>query len=198
MSRWSIHKAFEFDYAHRVHSQRLNAELSIDSCLACRHLHGHRGKVVVYLTSGELDDKGMVMDFKELNWFKKFLDDVLDHKMILDLNDPVLKTVYPLFNGAGNEHFHYGPLDVDYGPNLDQYLQYIDGSYYKIWEDLYKNLPTHDKEIYEGLVLVDFVPTSENLSKWLFEIVQRKLEGYATVEKIEFWETPKSCSIYSE
>lgn len=188
MSKWSIHKAFEFDYAHRVHSQRLNAELSIDSCLACRHLHGHRGKVVVYLTAGELDDKGMVMDFKELNWFKKFLDDVLDHKMIMDLNDPVLKTVYPLLS----------PYNMFDAHSIDYCLNYIVEDYFTIYEGLYEGLPTHDKEIYEGLVLVDFVPTSENLSKWLFEIVQRKLEGYAIVEKIEFWETPKSCSIYSK
>lgn len=187
MSKWSICKSFEFDYGHRVHSQRLNIDLSLDGCLACRHLHGHRGKVVVYLTSSELDDKGMVMDFKELNWFKKFLDDALDHKMILDINDPVLQTVYPIL----------APYNMYDAHSMDYCLDYSMDGYFTIYEGLYKNSPDHDKEVYEGLVLVDFVPTSENLSKWLFDIVQQKLTGYAIVEKVEFWETPKSCSTYS-
>ena len=91
---WKISKEFEFCYGHRVWSQTLNIDFSLDACLKCRHLHGHQGKVIVYLESNELNNS-MVTDFKHLNWFKAFLDDVLDHKFILDINDPLFSTLVP-------------------------------------------------------------------------------------------------------
>ena len=91
---WEISKEFDFCYGHRVWSQSLNVEFSLDSCLMCRHLHGHQGKVIVYLKSDTLKS-GMVTDFKHLNWFKKFLDDVIDHKFIIDINDPLFSTLLP-------------------------------------------------------------------------------------------------------
>ena len=92
---WKISKEFDFCYGHRVWSQTLNPEFSLDSCLKCRHLHGHQGKILVYLEADELHN-GMVTDFKHLNWFKQFIDDVLDHKFILDVNDPLFSTLLPL------------------------------------------------------------------------------------------------------
>ena len=94
---WDIDKQFDFCYGHRVWNQSLNSEYSVDTCLKCRHLHGHQGKIKVHL-SVTLDQnnlkerikKGMVTDFKHLNWFKKWVDDVLDHKIILDVNDPII------------------------------------------------------------------------------------------------------------
>lgn len=83
-----ITKEFEFCYGHRVHNQTLNTEYSVDGNCACRHLHGHQGKVVVHLSEKQLTND-MVTDFKHLNWFKKWLEDNLDHKMILDEKDPL-------------------------------------------------------------------------------------------------------------
>ena len=40
----------------------------------------------------------MVTDFKHLNWFKQFIDDVLDHKFVLDINDPLFSTLLPQVN----------------------------------------------------------------------------------------------------
>ena len=91
---WRISKEFDFCYGHRVWSQELNVDFSMDPCLKCRHLHGHQGKVIVYLESNNLKN-GMVTDFKHLNWFKHFLDDVLDHKFIIDINDPLFETLLP-------------------------------------------------------------------------------------------------------
>jgi 6-pyruvoyltetrahydropterin/6-carboxytetrahydropterin synthase len=52
-------------------------------------------------------------------------------------------------------------------------------------------------EKYEGMVFVDFVPTSENLSAWLLEIAQKKMFKMGVkVTAVEFWETPKShCKV---
>ena len=187
MGKWEIAKEFEFDYSHRVWSQDLNFELSLTNCNKCRFPHGHRGKVVVYLESTELKN-GMVMDFVELGWFKKWVDDVLDHKCILDINDPTLPHFYPVLSY----------LDGINSESIDKHFQWHnEGNYFTIWEDLYQDaFPPSAKEVYQGLVFVPFVPTSENLSKWLWEIVNEKIGHLCKVSRVQFYETPKSQSNY--
>ncbi|MGB6328631.1 MAG: 6-carboxytetrahydropterin synthase [Halarcobacter sp.] len=171
---WKISKAFDFCYGHRVWSQELNPEFSLDPCLKCRHLHGHQGKVILYVESNKLKD-GMVTDFNHLNWFKAFLDDVLDHKFIIDINDPLFETLLP----------HY---------KKDELLSFEEG--YKL-PDLtkIKDEPKHILEMYESFVIVDFTPTSENLSTWFLQLAQKKMEKLGVkVSSIEFAESPKSVS----
>ncbi|KLE07788.1 6-carboxytetrahydropterin synthase [Aliarcobacter butzleri] len=171
--KWEISKEFDFCYGHRVWSQTLNIDFSLDACLKCRHLHGHQGKVIVYLESNELNN-AMVTDFKHLNWFKAFLDDVLDHKFILDINDPLFSTLVPNIKKEDLIKFEEGYFSI----NLT-------------------NFKNEELELYESYVVVDFVPTSENLSAWFLKIVQEKMNGLnIKVSKIEFLETPKSKSTF--
>jgi 6-pyruvoyltetrahydropterin/6-carboxytetrahydropterin synthase len=187
--KWVIDKSFDFCYGHRVHNQRLDSNFteSGDTCLACRHIHGHQGQVKVFLTSNgdNVKNTGMVTDFKHLGWFKNFLDDTLDHKFIMDIEDPLFKSEFPLCKNLTNvykmkEGFHI--------PNLTEI--------YKLLET--ENLNSDEfraiQEKYEGAVFVDFVPTSENLCAWLLEICQKKMSTLPGVEvvAVEFWETPKS------
>ncbi|HKM19062.1 MAG TPA: 6-carboxytetrahydropterin synthase, partial [Aliarcobacter sp.] len=52
-------------------------------------------------------------------------------------------------------------------------------------------------ELYESYIIVDFVPTSENISAWLLNIVQNKMDKLnIKVSKVEFLETPKSKSTF--
>lgn len=175
--KWNISKEFDFCYGHRVWSQTLNSDFSLDSCLMCRHLHGHQGKIIVHLESEKLNN-GMVTDFKHLNWFKKFLDDTLDHKFILDFNDPLFETLLP----------HY--------KNKTDLISFDEG--YKIFDlTKLKDAKTHLIEMYEGYIIVDFVPTSENLSAWLLNIVQKRMSKIdVKVSHVEFLETPKSKSTF--
>jgi 6-pyruvoyltetrahydropterin/6-carboxytetrahydropterin synthase len=56
---------------------------------------------------------------------------------------------------------------------------------------------TPEYEYYEGFMVVDFVPTSEHLSSWMAELVQSKMKALGvTVQRIEWWETPKSRSVF--
>ena len=174
--KWNISKEFDFCYGHRVWSQELNTEYSLDSCLMCRHLHGHQGKVIVHLQSNKLTN-GMVTDFKHLNWFKKFLDDVLDHKFIIDINDPLYSTLLPLYKS-----------DDDL---ITMPQNYKIANLTKLQDE-----PLHIQEMYEGFIIVDFVPTSENISAWLLKIVQKKMSKInIDVSCIEYYETPKSRSM---
>ena len=173
---WQISKEFDFCYGHRVWSQQLDSEFSLTGCLACRHLHGHQGKVIVYLQSSQLKD-GMVTDFHHLNWFKLFLDTTLDHKFIIDIHDPLFETLLPHF--ADKTHL----IDNEAG--------------YKI-PDIHhvKDEPSHILEMYDGYIIVDFVPTSDNISTWLLEIIAKKMSRLGVeVSHVEFLETPKSRSI---
>ena len=173
---WKISKQFDFCYGHRVWSQELNKEFALDECLMCRHLHGHQGKIIVELQSDKLKS-GMVTDFKHLNWFKRFLDDTLDHKFIIDINDPLFETLLPHFK------------DKKYLNRFDEGFMIPDLS-------IVQNEPQHIKEMYQGYVIVEFVPTSENLSAWLLQIVQNKMATLdVEVSSLEFYETPKSKSV---
>ena len=174
--KWQISKQFDFCYGHRVWSQELNVEYALDDCLMCRHLHGHQGKILVHLEADNLKN-GMVTDFKHLNWFKKFLDATIDHKFIIDINDPLLDTLLPHYKD--NKQFH--TMNENYMiPDLS----------------IIKNEEIHIKEMYEGYIIVDFVPTSENLSAWLLDIVTKKMSKISIqVSHLEYFETPKSRSV---
>ena len=174
--KWQISKQFDFCYGHRVWSQELNVDYALDDCLMCRHLHGHQGKILVHMESDTLQN-GMVTDFKHLNWFKKFLDDTIDHKFIIDINDPLYSTLLPFYKDKKNLH------------TMPQNYQIPDLT-------LIKNEPLCVQEMYEGFIIVDFVPTSENLSAWLLKIVQDKMSKIGIkVSHLEYFETPKSRSV---
>jgi 6-pyruvoyltetrahydropterin/6-carboxytetrahydropterin synthase len=198
-----IDKSFSFCYGHRVHNQRLDTNFteSGNACLACRHLHGHEGLVKIFLeeidTGKNIKNTGMVTDFKHLGWFKNFIDDTLDHKMILDLQDPLLKEECNyLLNDDGefDTDLIYAMQEGYWLPDLTHIKKDLNNMDKK-WPGTYG--PGEKDAIYEkyeGMVFVDFVPTSENLAGWLLEIAQKKMEGISNVrvKAVEYWETPKS------
>lgn len=78
---YRVTREIDFCYGHRL----LNYEGK------CRHLHGHNGRAVISIEGETLDDRGMVLDFSDIkktvsNW----IDDNLDHRMLLNKNDPVV------------------------------------------------------------------------------------------------------------
>jgi 6-pyruvoyltetrahydropterin/6-carboxytetrahydropterin synthase len=183
---WEIDKSFSACFGHRVWSQELNTDYTAhnDNLCKCRHLHGHEMLIKVFLKSNELSS-GMVTDFKHLGWFKDFIDDVIDHKFMMDINDPLLK--YEL----------QALVSPDGSLNKDLCKYHSFGNYYT--PDLSKiefGAPCLTEK-YEGMVLVDFVPTSENLCKWLYDLAQEKMNGFADVSAVEYWETPKSHCKYT-
>lgn len=178
---YEIAKQFDFCYGHRVWSQELKERFSTDLSCACRHLHGHQGTLIIYL-SAETLERGMVTDFKHLGWFKKWLDDTLDHKFIMDIHDPLLPYEIP--------HYVNGRSIFD-GVTFDWKS---DG--HAILSG-YQNLAPVLREKYEGMVIVNFEPTSENLCKWIYEIVQEQMNAIGVnVSRVQFFETPKSQSNY--
>jgi 6-pyruvoyltetrahydropterin/6-carboxytetrahydropterin synthase len=175
--KWEIDKEFHFEMGHRVWAQKLNhVELSISTDCACKHLHGHSYSIKVFLGSDTLDHSEMVTDFKNLNFMKQFVDDVLDHKFMIDINDPNFKLI------TGNEWSKAKHPFANF-TNLGSYN----------WVGLTEGEQLH----YNSFVLVDFVPTSENICKYLFEYVQSRIGDVAKVTAVELWETKKSHCRYT-
>jgi 6-pyruvoyltetrahydropterin/6-carboxytetrahydropterin synthase len=76
-----VTQQIEFCYGHRL----LNYEGK------CRHLHGHNGRAVISLEAPELDDRGMLVDFTDIKrTLRTWIDDELDHRMIMHQDDPLL------------------------------------------------------------------------------------------------------------
>jgi len=60
----------------------------------CRHLHGHNGRAVITLEAAQLDAKGMLVDFGEIKEkVQRWIDENLDHNMLLCKDDPILPTL---------------------------------------------------------------------------------------------------------
>ena len=81
---YKVKKIFNIAYGHRL----LNYEGK------CANIHGHNGKIEINLKSPQLDGQDMVIDFTLIAAkLKKWLNDNLDHKIILSQKDPLLKTL---------------------------------------------------------------------------------------------------------
>ncbi len=76
-----VTREIDFCYGHRL----LNYEGK------CRHLHGHNGRVLITVESAALDPLGMMLDFGDIKRvIQRWIDDHLDHRMILRRDDPVV------------------------------------------------------------------------------------------------------------
>lgn len=220
MGNWTIDKQFSFCYGHRVWSQQLIGDYceSGDTSCKCRALHGHEGLVHVFLEGSELT-RGMVTDFKHLGWLKNFLDDNLDHKFIIDRNDPWFDQIingklttaefavsrgqedYPVFGCDPMDDFHITTkpvLAVRDGIELKMIPSFVPGTKHLGGYNLdVQDLEGPEQEFYEGFFIVDFLPTSENLSKWVFDCVKAKMDLInVNTAQVDWFETPKSRSSY--
>ena len=87
MPTYRVTKTIDFCYGHRL----------IDHKGKCRHLHGHNGLVEIDVETDTLDEMGMVMDFSDIREVVKgWIDDNLDHRMILNREDIVVPTLLKL------------------------------------------------------------------------------------------------------
>jgi 6-pyruvoyltetrahydropterin/6-carboxytetrahydropterin synthase len=78
---YAVSREIDFCYGHRL----------LDYEGKCRYLHGHNGRAVITIASEILDHRGMVMDFSDIkDVVSTWIDENLDHRMILNRNDPAV------------------------------------------------------------------------------------------------------------
>lgn len=180
---WEIDRSFHFEAGHRVWTQNLNnPELSLSTDCKCKNMHGHSYTVKLFVGSNNLDDSQMVTDFKNLGFFKQFIDTYLDHKFIIDINDPNFQII------------------TSFSPNrllLENFVNFTPLSQASVYP--LEHYEPQFSEHMASFTLVDFVPTSENLCMHLKHYAQEQLGDIAKVTAVELWETAKShCRYISE
>ena len=90
----TIKKEFHFSSAHQLNG--------LPPEHPCSHLHGHNYILTVHF-AGELNQVGFVIDYRELQPIKNYVDDVLDHKNLNDIFsfnttvENITKHIYELF-----------------------------------------------------------------------------------------------------
>ncbi|MCH8333240.1 6-carboxytetrahydropterin synthase [Candidatus Sumerlaeota bacterium] len=78
---YRVSKEIDFCYGHRL----------LDYDGKCRFLHGHNGRVEIELEGESLDERAMIVDFGEIkSVMKQWIDENLDHRMILRKDDPAV------------------------------------------------------------------------------------------------------------
>src|SRR5215831_12133776 len=84
---YQVVKELSFCYGHRL----------LDYDGKCAHPHGHNGLVQMEFGAERLDSRGMVIDFVDIKAeVKRFLDEELDHKMLLRRDDALVKILRDL------------------------------------------------------------------------------------------------------
>jgi 6-pyruvoyltetrahydropterin/6-carboxytetrahydropterin synthase len=79
---YKVSKMIYFNYGHRL----------LGGHDKCSHLHGHSARVEITMARSKLNPKGMVVDFFDIKrTIGEWIDEHLDHKMILWTKDPLAK-----------------------------------------------------------------------------------------------------------
>ncbi len=82
-----VTRQIDFCYGHRL--------LNYDG--KCKYLHGHNGRAIITLEAEKLDSRGMVLDFSDIKKIvSRWIDDHLDHRMILHRDDPAVPALKAL------------------------------------------------------------------------------------------------------
>jgi len=87
----TVGKQVRWHMGHRVWTQ----DLGHYTKNKCTKLHGHEYVLDIQLSVpiSAFDASGMVIDFSVLGRLKKWIDIYLDHRLMLDINDPMLEAL---------------------------------------------------------------------------------------------------------
>ena len=84
---YSVTKRIDFCYGHRL----------LDYDGVCKHPHGHNAVAEIEVQADTLDHRNMVIDFTDIKRrIKGWIDQELDHRMILRRDDPLVEVLHTL------------------------------------------------------------------------------------------------------
>lgn len=184
---YTIQKEFSADLAHRVHTQKLDCKFTENNSkrLKCRGLHGHTVSILIKLEADKLVNN-MVLDYNEIGWFKKLIDDILDHKTLLCSDDPIFQKV---FKPLAKETYALPEYSTEE---------------FKVFKFKLDDITDPDiLELANSITILNFPSTSENLAHWLRDVVQRNINDFnirnntnVKCASVAYKETPKSEAVY--
>lgn len=74
---FTIAKRFSFSASHAL--------TAVPEGHKCRRTHGHNYEVELVCAADELDERGMVVDYFDLDPVKRFIDETVDHRHLNDV-----------------------------------------------------------------------------------------------------------------
>jgi len=77
MNRFTIRKSFSFSASHQL--------LHLPSEHPCRRMHGHNYNVELELSGNLLNVNDFIVDYRELDVVKRWLDETFDHQHLNDV-----------------------------------------------------------------------------------------------------------------
>lgn len=95
---YTIKKEFTFEASHRLTGLREDHP--------CMRVHGHSYIIILTLKASNLDKDGFVLDYRNLDQFKKWVDDLLDHQHLNNIlpgqpsAENIAKWIYDLWKGV--------------------------------------------------------------------------------------------------
>jgi len=127
---YKISKQFSFEYAHL---------LDLPYSSPCCNIHGHSAKVNVNIYSKNINDSGMLIDFKELNFIKIYINETYDHKLLV----PKSK-IHEFSNTCNIIEFEKNPTAEELSKAFVQYIKF-----YIFYEYKYLNIDKIEVEFFE-------------------------------------------------
>jgi|SRR6056297_364800 len=98
---YKINKRFQFDAAHRIWKHFGK----------CANIHGHTYEVIIHLKGNKLNEFNVLKDYYHFKEFKKYIDDVFDHALVIQQDDieiievaKAIKTKHVILEATTAEH----------------------------------------------------------------------------------------------
>jgi len=130
-----IKKQFKFEAAHRLLNHKSK----------CKNIHGHNYYVWIYVKNIEdkLNNMSMVCDFSDLKILKDWLDEDLDHSLIINIKD---KDLLNMFMGSS-----FKTCILNENPTAEYMSKYIYDNFNCLIKKIDNNLKVFKVEVYENL-----------------------------------------------
>ena len=197
MNKTLIHKEIEVDFGHRVP----------DHGSKCRNPHGHRYKIVATCEGPVIDQKnheenGMIIDFGNIKkYMMDWLDSVFDHGFVVYKGDTAMMNMF--FPGKLDHNIVYRDFTEEW---IEQQSEYV-GAMLTGRPTTGILLPRTCKSTQDPggmkIIVVDYVPTAENLARHMFRLLQVPIAAHYSdcnikLTNIRLYETPSGYCDYSE
>lgn len=174
----------------------------------CRNPHGHRYRIQATCEGPVIDqsgheENGMIIDFGNVKrYMMDWLDSVFDHGFVVYRGDNAMMNMF--FPGEDPE-IVYKTYNAVWGRENNRYLGALTNKNNK-WSQDPISLPRTCKSEQDPdgmkIIVVDYVPTAENLAKHMFNLLKLPIMAHygnnVNLVKIKLYETPNGWVEYGE
>lgn len=158
---WNIDKSFDFCYGHRVWDREGESP-------ECRFLHGHKGTIQLSFESSHDVDVTLI---------NNFINDYINNKFMFHINDPIFLQMLQLSIGECDDpndergQFLTRGMDIIYANPIK-----VDDTIFGYTFDLSEAGDVPLRDVFEGVTILNYNPTTINLVRWMFLVIKEHLQ----------------------